>query len=152
MRRPEVGDPAPGFTLAGTGGKQYSLSDYLGQPVVLAFYPGDNTAVCTTQLRSYSRDWDAFDEVGAVLLGISPQGVASHEDFADRHDLRMPLLADTDKTAGAAYGVIGPMGFYRRSIFVVDAAGVIRYAHRALAGLTFKGAADIAAAVREAEV
>lgn len=150
--RPEVGDLAPSFTLPGTGGKEYSLSDYRGRTVVLAFYPGDNTAVCTTQLRSYSRDWDDFDQVGAVLLGISPQGVESHEDFAGRNELKMPLLADTDKSVAAAYGVLGPVGFYRRSIFVIDGEGTIRYAHRALAGLTFKSSDVIVAAVKAANL
>ena len=150
MAGPAVGDAAPDFTLPGTGGRAYSLSDFRGGPVVLAFYPGDNTPVCTAQLRSYSRDAADFSGVGAMVLGISPQGVASHEDFADRNGLSMPLLADVDKEVGRAYGVLGPVGFYRRSVFVVDADGVVRYAHRAVAGLTYPPAGELIAAVREA--
>ena len=150
MAAPAVGDPAPAFTLPGTGGRSYSLSDYRGQVVVLAFYPGDNTPVCTAQLRTYSVDAPRFDGAGAVVLGISPQDVASHEAFAERNDLTMPLLADVDKAVGRAYGVLGPVGFYRRSVFVVDADGVIRYAHRAVAGLTYRGTDELVAAVQAA--
>ena len=150
MAGPGVGDRAPAFSLPGTGGRTYSLSDFRGQPVVLAFYPGDNTPVCTAQLRSYSVDAPRFDGVGAVVLGISPQDVESHEAFAARNELTMPLLADVDKAVGRAYGVLGPVGFYRRSVFVVDGEGIIRYAHRAVAGLTYRPTEELVAAVREA--
>ena len=145
-----VGEPAPDFTLAGTGGQDYTLSSYRGKPVVLVFYPGDNTAVCTTQLKSYTADFDEFEGVDAQILAISPQGVESHEGFSSKHGFRFPLLADTDKKVGEAYGVLGPIGFYRRSVFVVDAAGVVRYAHRAIAGLTYKSSAELVKAVRAA--
>ena len=146
------GDVAPDFTLPGTpDGTTYSLSQHRGQVVVLAFYPGDNTAVCTTQLNQYNGDLDEFTSLGAVLLGISPQDVASHEQFSCKQGFGFPLLADVDKSVGAAYGVLGPVGFYRRSVFVVDAEGVIRYAHRAIAGLTFKSSDELQRAVREAQ-
>jgi thioredoxin-dependent peroxiredoxin len=145
-----VGEPAPDFTLPGTGGQDYTLSSYRGQPVVLVFYPGDNTAVCTTQLKSYTADFDEFAGVEAQLLAISPQDVASHEGFASKHGFRFPLLADVDKSVGAAYGVLGPIGFYRRSVFVVDTEGVIRYAHRAIAGLTYKSTDELVKAVKAA--
>ncbi len=145
-----VGDVAPDFTLPGTGGQRYTLSSYRGKPVVLVFYPGDNTAVCTTQLKSYSANFDEFADVDAQLLAISPQDVASHEGFSDKHGFKFPLLADVDKEVGGAYGVLGPIGFYRRSVFVVDGAGVIRYAHRAIAGLTYKSTRELVKAVRAA--
>ena len=146
------GDAAPDFTLPGTpAGTDYTLSSYRGQAVVLAFYPGDNTAVCTTQLKQYNGDLDEFTELGAVLLGISPQDVVSHEEFSCKQGFGFPLLADVDKTVGAAYGVLGPVGFYRRSVFVVDAEGVIRYAHRAIAGLTFKSSDELQRAVADAK-
>lgn len=144
------GDPAPDFTLPGTGGRDYTLSSYRGKPVVLVFYPGDNTAVCTTQLKSYTADFEEFEGVDAQVLAISPQDVASHEDFAGKHGFRFPLLADVDKTVGSAYGVLGPIGFYRRSVFVVDGGGIIRYAHRAIAGLTYKSTGELVKAVRAA--
>ena len=146
----DVGKPAPDFTLPGTGGKDYTLSSFLGQPVVLVFYPGDNTAVCTTQLKSYTADFDEFEDVDAQLLAISPQDVASHEGFSTKHGFKFPLLADVDKKVGEAYGVLGPIGFYRRSVFVVDKHGVIRYSHRAIAGLTYKSSDELVAAVRAA--
>ena len=145
-----VGDAAPDFTLPGTGGQDYALSSYRGKPVVLVFYPGDNTAVCTTQLKKYTSDFDEFEGVDARILAISPQDVASHEGFSTKHGFRFPLLADTDKAVGKAYGVLGPVGFYRRSVFVVDAGGVIRYAHRAIAGLTYKSSDDLVRAVEAA--
>jgi peroxiredoxin len=146
----DVGSVAPDFTLPGTGGTEYTLSSYRGQPVVLVFYPGDNTAVCTTQLKSYTAGFEEFEGVDAQLLAISPQDVASHEGFSDKHGFRFPLLADVDKAVGKAYGVLGPIGFYRRSVFVIDREGVIRYAHRAIAGLTYKSTDELVAAVRAA--
>lgn len=143
-----MGDPAPTFALAGTGGRAYALAEERGAPLVLVFYPGDNTPVCTTQLVSYSADLAAFTDLGARLLAVSPQDVASHEAFAAEHGLAFPLLADVDKAVGAAYGVLGPLGFYRRSVFVIDAGGVIRYAHRAVAGMSFRKSHQLVAAVR----
>jgi peroxiredoxin Q/BCP len=145
-----VGDTAPDFTLLGTGGVSYSLRDLRGAPVVLAFYPGDNTPVCTKQLDSYQGDLAGFEEVGAKMFGISPQSVESHDEFSCKRGYKFPLLADTDKKVGEAYGVLGPLGFYRRSVFVIDAAGIIRYVHRAIAGLTFKASSELIAAVKAA--
>jgi peroxiredoxin Q/BCP len=143
-----VGDRAPGFTLPGTGGQDYSLEGFRGRPVVLVFYPGDDTPVCTTQLNAYSNDIGSFEEAGAQVLALSPQGVESHEQFSCKHGgFKFPLLADTDKAVGAAYGVLGPLGFYRRSVFVVDGEGVIRYVHRGLAGLTFRKTPELVAAL-----
>ena len=133
-----VGDRAPAFTLPGTGGEQYSLSDYAGHPVVLVFYPGDDTPVCTRQLNAYNDGLAQFADLDAQVLGISAQDVASHEKFAGKHGFHFPLLADTDKAVAAAYGTLGPIGFPRRSVFIVDREGVIRYAHRAIAGLTYR--------------
>jgi thioredoxin-dependent peroxiredoxin len=146
-----IGDPAPDFTLAGTGGRTYTLSEYRGQPVVIVFYPGDNTPVCTRQLNAYTSDIDDFSDVNAQVLAISPQDVDSHEGFSAKHGgFAFPLLADTDKTVGEAYGILGPLGFYRRSAFVVDGEGVIRYAHRAVAGMTYRSTDELVRAVREA--
>jgi peroxiredoxin Q/BCP len=146
-----VGDTAPDFTLAGTGAHLYSLAAYRGRPVVLVFYPGDNTPVCTKQLNAYTDDIASFESVGAQVLAISPQSVESHEAFSRKQDgFAFPLLADVDKKVGEAYGIIGPLGFYRRSAFVVDATGNIVYAHRAVAGLTYRATDELVAAVRAA--
>jgi peroxiredoxin Q/BCP len=151
-----AGDPAPDFTLAGTDGtdeghRDYTLSAYAGRPVVLVFYPGDNTPVCTRQLTTYTAEIDAFRDVDAQVLAISPQSVESHDGFsADHGGFAFPLLADVDKEVARAYGVLGPVGFYRRSVFVVDAEGVIRHAHRAVAGLWFRPTDELVAAVAAA--
>jgi peroxiredoxin Q/BCP len=138
-----VGDRAPSFTLPGTGGTQYSLSDYAGQNVVLVFYPGDDTPVCTKQLNAYNDGIEQFEGLDAQVLGISAQDVASHERFSGKHGFGFPLLADTDKAVAAAYGTLGPIGFPRRSVFIVDREGVIRYAHRAIAGLTYRPVGEL---------
>ncbi len=154
---PAIGSPAPDFTVPGTDGtdegrRDYTLSAYRGQPVVLAFYPGDDTPVCTRQLNAYTAEIDEFADVGAQLLAISPQNVASHEEFADKQGgFGFPLLADTDKAIGEAYGIIGPIGFYRRSVFVIDAAGTVAYSHRAIAGLTFRPTAELVDAVEKSK-
>ncbi len=152
----ELGRPAPAFTLPGSdntdaGRRDYSLEEYLGQPVVLVFYPGDSTPVCTRQLTSYTDDIESFTEVGAQVLALSPQSVRSHDEFScQQGGFAFPLLADTTKSVGEAYGILGPLGFYRRSAFVIDAQGVVRYAHKAVAGLTFRSTSELVEAVRSA--
>jgi peroxiredoxin Q/BCP len=152
------GDTAPDFTLPGTDGtdegrRDYSLGEYRGQPVVLVFYPADASPVCTRQLATYTRDISEFADVGAQVLAISPQSVEEHERFAENNGgFAFPLLADEHKQVGERYGILGPLGFYRRSVFVVDACGVIRYTHRSMAGLTFRPTAEIVDAVRLARV
>ena len=138
-----VGDQAPDFALPATGGSTVALSDFVGKAVVLVFYPGDDTPVCTKQLNSYNRDLEEFDNLNAQVLGISAQGVESHETFSSKHGLKFPLLADTDKTVAGLYGTLGPLGFPRRSVFIIDGNGVIRYAHRAIAGLTYRPVSEL---------
>ncbi|MFZ8966699.1 MAG: peroxiredoxin [Ilumatobacteraceae bacterium] len=142
-----VGDAAPDFTLPGTGARNYSLSQYRGSPVVLVFYPGDNTPVCTKQLCSYNDELSQFAGLSAQVLGISAQDVASHEAFAAKHGFQFPLLADVAKAVHRAYGVLGLMDLPRRSVFVVDGAGVIRYAHRAVVGVTYRPVGELVDAI-----
>jgi thioredoxin-dependent peroxiredoxin len=136
----EVGQEAPDFTLPGIekGEKRdYTLSEFRGRKVVLAFYPGDNTPGCTRQMCSYRDNLSALTDTGAVLLGISPQDVASHEAWAEKKGFTFPLLADTDKSVIDAYGVGAPMIGVRRSVFVVDPAGKVVFTDRKLIGATF---------------
>jgi peroxiredoxin Q/BCP len=144
-----VGDRAPDFTLPGTDAKRYSLSDFAGHPLVLVFYPGDDTPVCTRQLNSYNEGIEQFDELDAQVVGISAQDVASHEAFSSKHGFTFPLLADTDKAVAGQYGTLGPIGFPRRSVFIIDADGIVRYAHRAIAGLTFRPVKELVAELRK---
>jgi thioredoxin-dependent peroxiredoxin len=143
-----IGDRAPAFRLPGTGGKEYALEDYAGQPVVLVFYPGDDTPVCTKQLNSYNNGLEQFTNLGAQVLAISAQDVASHERFSSKHGFAFPLLADPDKAVAGAYGTLGPIGFPRRSVFIIDGEGVIRYAHRAIAGLTYRPVSELVEALK----
>jgi peroxiredoxin Q/BCP len=145
-----VGDTAPDFSLQGTGGV-YSLAQFRGRVVVVVFYPGDNTPVCTRQLNAYNDELAQFADLGAQVLAISHQDLASHEDFSARHGFGFPLLADVDKRVTREWGVLGPLGFLRRSVFVVDAEGTIRYAHRALTGVTYRPVSELVEAVRAAE-
>jgi len=133
-----VGDQAPDFTLPGTGDRDYSLAEFRGQPVVLVFYPGDDTPVCTKQLSTYNDDLEQFSDMNAQVIGISAQDVGSHDAFSGKHGFDFPLLADADKAVAGLYGTLGPIGFPRRSVFILDGDGVVRYAHRAIAGLTFR--------------
>jgi peroxiredoxin Q/BCP len=146
MAKVDVGDRAPDFELAGTGGKTYRLSDYRGRKVILAFYPGDFTAVCTKQFCSYRDQGDRLDQLGADVLGISPQSVGSHERFTEEKRLNVPLLADEDKSVAKAYGVLaGPM--VRRAIFIVDEQGIVRHRKVTLVGLGFESVDDLERAV-----
>jgi thioredoxin-dependent peroxiredoxin len=157
-KTPDTGQVSPDFTLPGielTGGEavqaEYTLSQQRGKPIVLAFYPGDNTAVCTRQLCSYTSGLDSFTGFGATVWAISPQGLASHEQFARKYNLAFPLLADEGLTVARQYGItLGGAGL-RRSVFVIDADGVLRWKHITLVGLTFPAAATISAQLASLE-
>jgi peroxiredoxin Q/BCP len=154
-----VGAVAPGFRLGGIDGSgrpdgrgAWSLEDLRGSVVALVFYPADSSPVCTVQLTTYTNDIGRFRDVGAEVLAISPQPIDTHERFArENGGFAFPLLSDVDHQVARDYGVLGPMGFYRRSVFVVDANGVIRYAHRSTAGLTFRPTTELVAAVAAAQ-
>ncbi len=142
----KVGDKAPEFSLPGTGGKVFSL-DQFEHGLILAFYPGDFTPVCTKQFCSYRDDGDRLEALGVPLLGISPQSVDSHERFSRENALTTPLASDPDKEVAKAYGALGPGGFIRRAVFVIDGSGVIRYRHVPLFGLTYHDVDDLEKAV-----
>jgi peroxiredoxin Q/BCP len=153
-KTPEVGEAAPDFTLPGLtmdGGQarraEYSLSAQRGKPVVLAFYPGDDTPVCTKQMCSYTAGLESFAGVGATVWGISPQDVDSHERFARKHGLAFPLLADAGLAVARQYGIAMAGVGLRRSVFVVDAAGVVRWKNVTLIGLRYPSAETITAQV-----
>ncbi|KTR04641.1 peroxiredoxin [Curtobacterium luteum] len=144
MSIPEVGEPAPAFSLAGTvvryGNRTdgvYDLTSQIGRTVVLAFYPGDATPVCSAQLCSYQEELDDFDDLGAVVWGISPQALDSHEAFARGSSLTFPLLSDPSGAVVRSYGVRAPGIGLRRSVFVIGPDGIVRWRHIGLVGLRF---------------
>lgn len=147
MAKIREGDSAPDFALEGTDSRTYRLGDYRGEGLILAFYPGDFTPVCTKQFCSYRDDGDRIEALGVAMLGISPQTVESHQRFVVEHGLNVPLLSDPKKRVARSYGVVGPGGFIRRSIFLVDAEGIVRYRHVALFGLRYQDVGDLERAV-----
>lgn len=144
-----IGDVAPDFSLPATGGEVITLSSFVGRPAVVVFYPGDDSPVCTKQLNSYNDGLNEFESLDAQVLAISSQGLVSHEAFAQKYGLKFPLLADSEKDVAKAYGVLGPLGFPRRSVFIVDREGVIRYAHRAVAGLSYRPVSELVDALNQ---
>ena len=141
MAAPDVGDPAPDFTLPGIENgevRDFVLSSYRGQKVVLAFYPGDNTPGCTRQMCSYRDNLEDFEGALAVLLAISPQDIDSHRRWAEKRGFTFPLLADIDKKVIEAYGVSAPLINVRRSVFLLDEQGTVRYKHVAIIGALFQ--------------
>jgi thioredoxin-dependent peroxiredoxin len=146
-KTPQVGEQAPDFELPGTGGA-FKLSEHRGERVVLLFYPGDNTPVCTKQFCSYRDHPDEFAALGATVVGISAQGVESHQGFMDKNNLTVPLLADVDGTVARAYSAHGRMGT-KRAVVVVDEGGVVRYRHDHLLGLDYQSVDDLKRALDE---
>jgi len=133
----EPGSPAPDFTLPSDTEGDVTLSDFQGRPVVLYFYPKDDTSGCTRQACGIRDNLPRFDEVDAVVLGVSPDSVESHAKFRAKHDLNFPLLADEDHEVSQAYGVWKEKQMYgntymgiERSTFLIDADGVVQEAWR----------------------
>jgi thioredoxin-dependent peroxiredoxin len=141
-KHPSVGDAAPDFELDGTGGS-FRLSDHRGERVVLLFYPGDNTAVCTKQFCSYRDNAEAFGALDATVVGISSQDVDSHRDFSAKHDLNVPLLADKGGNVAKAYGAHAPLVGTKRAVVIVDEDGIVRHRHDHLLGLDFQTVGDL---------
>ncbi|MEI6662886.1 MAG: peroxiredoxin [Actinomycetes bacterium] len=135
---PQPGDAAPDFELDGTDGP-FHLAEHRGRRVVLLFYPGDNTPVCTKQFCSYRDNAPAMEELDAIVVGISKQGLESHTDFIAKHGLTVPLLADSDAKIAKSYGMTGilPPGT-KRGVVIVDSEGTVRYRHDHLIGIDFQ--------------
>jgi len=126
----DVGQQAPAFTLPDQDGTEVALSDLRGAPVVVYFYPKDDTPGCTTQACGVRDQWQEFEDAGATVLGVSPDDVDSHARFAAKYDLPHRLLADPDRQAIDAYGAWGVKKMYGkeyegviRSTVLIDAAG-----------------------------
>ena len=145
-KAPQVGDSAPDFELAGTQGA-FRLSEHRGERVVLLFYPGDETPVCTKQFCSYRDRADDMSGLEATVVGISHQDLDSHQRFTAHHDLNVPLLADVDKAVAKLYGVAAPVLGTRRAAIVVDENGVIAYRHVHALGLDIQNTDDLQTAL-----
>ncbi len=129
----EEGQPAPDFTLSDADGKHVTLSALRGQPVVVYFYPKDETPGCTKEACAFRDIWTGLQETGAAVLGVSPDDAASHQRFRDRHKLPFTLLSDPDKEVMSRYGAWGEKNMYGRksmgvirSTVLIDAEGVVR--------------------------
>lgn len=127
-----AGDMAPDFSLPRNGGGTISLSDFAGKPVVLYFYPKDDTSGCTTEAIDFSGLAGEFEKLGATVIGVSPDSVKSHDKFAAKHNLSVVLAADEEHKALEAYGVWKEKSMYgktymgvERSTFLIDKAGKV---------------------------
>ena len=147
MSGPQPGDPAPDFTLPGVEKgvrRDFTLSDYRGRKVALAFYPGDATPGCSIQLKSYRDDFQEFEDAGAVVLAVSPQDVDSKERWCEREHFEFPLLADTEKTVIKQYGAASPVIGVKRTVLLIDEAGVVRWRFSGAVRAIFKRPKELA--------
>lgn len=123
-----VGDTAPSFRLQDQKSKWHSLDEYQGRWIVLYFYPKDDTPGCTKEACAFRDNIFAFEDIGAVILGVSLDDVKSHEAFAEKYSLPFSLLSDADAQIATQYGVlrkVGPMKFAKRQSFIIDPEGNI---------------------------
>jgi len=129
MSKLTINSPAPDFTLPDGDGNQWRLSEQRGKVVVLLFYPGDETPICTKQMCSVRDRWDDYTATGAEVVGISSDSVESHRKFSEHHKLPLRLLSDEYANVAALYGARSLIpGKVARSVFVIDSNGVLRHA------------------------
>jgi peroxiredoxin Q/BCP len=148
----DIGEPAKDFTLSDGNGDQWSLGNYKGHTVVLLFYPGDNTPVCTAQLCSVRDNWSDYQATGAEVVGISTDTVESHEKFAEKHDLPLRLLSDPDGKVSDIYGMKSWLpGRSARGVVVIDKEGKVAYSKVQALSIFKPKDDDVLAAIRQAE-
>ena len=147
----KVGEAAPDFELDGTDGR-FKLSDHRGERVMLLFYPGDFTPVCTKQFCSYSDRWEDIEGLDATVVGVSAQSVERHHEFKSMHGIPMPLLADVNREVAKLYGLSQPILGTKRAVVIVDETGRIAYRHVHLLGLDFQTVDDLREALAECQV
>lgn len=147
-----VGTTAPDFTLPDSDGNSWRLSDYRDRVVVLLFYPGDETPICTRQMCSVRDRWEDYSATGAEVVGISANTIESHKGFAEHHNLPLRLLADADGAVARLYGAMSILpGRTARSVFVIDANGTIRYRDVRVIGVIRPKDDDTIRAIRAAQ-
>jgi peroxiredoxin Q/BCP len=149
---PQVGAAAPDFSLNDGNGERWSLLDQRGKVVVLLFYPGDETPICTRQMCSVRDRWEDYASTGAEVVGISTDSVESHQKFAEHHDLPLSLLSDESGSVANLYGARSLIpGKVARSVFVIDANGIIRHRDVRPLGLFRPKDDEVIKAIREAQ-
>jgi thioredoxin-dependent peroxiredoxin len=126
-----VGDKAPNFTVKDTNGNVVSLSNYAGMPVVLYFYPKDDTPGCTKEACSFRDSYAEYQNKSIVVFGVSTDDEASHKQFTEKFSLPFPLLADSDRTLVKAYDVDGG-GYAKRVTYVIDGTGTISHVYTSI--------------------
>ena len=143
-KRPAVTEAAPDFELEGTHGT-FRLSEHRGEKVMLLFYPGDETTVCTKQFCSYRDNAEAFGSLGVTAVGISGKDLESKRAFAEKNGLgNVPLLADPDFVVAKAYDAYaGLTKMAKRAVIIVDEQGIVAYRHDHALGLDFQTVADL---------
>lgn len=148
----QIGTEAPVFTLRDGDGEEWRLSEQRGKTVVLLFYPGDETPICTRQMCSVRDRWDDYAGTGAEVVGISTNSVESHKKFADHHRLPLRLLADIYGKVSNLYGARSLIpGKVARSVFVIDANGIVRYREVRPLGLFRPKDDEVINAIRKAQ-
>jgi thioredoxin-dependent peroxiredoxin len=152
MDKPTLNSPAPDFTLKDSNGDDWRLANQRGKVVVLLFYPGDETPICTRQMCSVRDRWDDYVATGAEVVGISSDSIESHRKFAEHHNLPLRLLSDSDATVSKVYGARSLIpGKVARSVFVIDAQGIVRHIDVRPLGLFKPKDDDTIAAIRAAQ-
>lgn len=146
-----VGAAAPDFALKDMTGDDWRLAEHRGKVVVLLFYPGDETPICTRQMCSVRDRWEDYSATGAEVVGISTDSIESHQKFAEHHDLPLRLLSDSDQSVANMYGAKSLIpGKVARSVFVIDAAGKISYRDVRPLGLFRPKDDEVIAAIKNA--
>ena len=147
-----LNQPAPDFTLKDCDGRDWRLGEQRGKVVVLLFYPGDETPICTRQMCSVRDRWEDYQATGAEVVGISSDSVESHRKFSEHHDLPLRLLSDANANVSTMYGARSLIpGKVARSVFVIDADGILRYKDVRPLGLFKPKDDEIIAAIKAAQ-
>ena len=148
---PIIGEKAPNFTLPADNGKDISLSDYVGQKVILYFYPKDNTSGCTLEAKAFRDHLADFQKLGYVILGVSRDSVRKHCNFRDKNELNFPLLSDAEEKVVQLYDVLKEKSMYgkkymgiERSTFLIDENGILTKEYRKV-----KAASHVAELLKE---
>lgn len=147
----ETGRQAPGFTLPDGEGNMVSLADFRGEKVLLIFYPGDDTPVCTAQLCDYRNNVMAFTSRGIRVVGISADSPESHQRFAEKHELPFLLLSDREKSVAKAYDALGFLGMSQRAYVLIDEQGTILLSYSDFLPITYQPMKELLERIDEAK-